>query len=215
MAESKLKNIQALKQMMDGTHRTQTKKTFGFSDTESEKEKNKVREIGEVWQTHDINGNIIWWTQHKGFRSKSNVSPELQRMYQEIRDYQNKFPNCRKETCTCIQPSRLDLKFKKMLGMCEECLISMETSLKIQGKFNEYAMQKMKANAEAFFKQADQEVEIIKKEIFNINFAGDENETNPVEKWSFQDPDSFVKKIDEDYADFKRKTLDKFQTGGN
>lgn len=215
MAESKLKNIQALKQMMDGTHRTQTKKTIGFSDVEAEKERNKVREVGEVWTTKDANGNDIWWTQHQGWRSKSSYPPETQKIFQEIIQYGKSFPNCQKETCTCIKPNHLDNKFRNIHGMCFDCVISMETKLKIQGKFDQYAIDKMKANAESFFNEADKEVEVIKRAVTNINFAGDENDVNPIETWSFQDPESFIEKIDEDYANFKKKTLESFERKEN
>ena len=94
--------------------------------------------------------------------------------------------------------------------MCEECLISYETHLKITGQFNEYAMNKMKANAEAFFVHADKEVEIIKDAVNDISFAGDENDVNPMEKWSFQDPEAFKAKIQEQYETFKQKTMEKF-----
>ena len=95
--------------------------------------------------------------------------------------------------------------------MCEECLIGYETHLKITGQFNEYAMNKMKANAESFFAQADKEVEIIKAAVNDINFAGDENDVNPIETWSFQDPEAYKQMIQEQYDTFKQKTLEKFK----
>jgi hypothetical protein len=68
----------------------------------------------------------------------------------------------------------------------------------------------MEANAKAFFEQADKEVEILKSELSNINFAGDENDINPIEKWGFQDEEAAKRSIDEKYAEFKTKTLEKF-----
>lgn len=207
---SKLKNIKALQQMIDGTHRTQTRKTFGFSDTSAAAEKNKRREVGEVWSESDASGNLKWITQMNGYRVTSNVHPDVQAEIEKIRTYLSSFPNCQKESCTCLRPTSLDHKFRKLVGMCEDCLISMETKLKIQGKFNEYALDKMKANAQAFFKQADKEVEILKAAITNIHFAGDENDVNPIETWSFQDPEAYKKMIDENYIKFKEKTMEKF-----
>ena len=37
----KLQNIKAVKQMLDGTHKFQTKKTIGFSDAKQKAKKNK------------------------------------------------------------------------------------------------------------------------------------------------------------------------------
>jgi hypothetical protein len=204
---AKLQNIKALKQMLDGNHRMQTRKTIGFSDA---KDTAKIREVGEIWEETDQHGNTIWWEQKQGYRVKYGVHPEIAQTLREAQEYLSSFPNCQKETCTCKQPTRIDEKFRKLVGMCEDCLISYETSLKIKGEFNEYAMKKMEANAKAFFEQADKEVEVLKREISNIHFAGDENDVNPIETWKFQDEESYKKFIDEKYNEFKTKTLEKF-----
>jgi len=210
---SKLQNIKALNEMLRGEHRTQTKKTFGFSDVETTAEKNKKREVGEIWEEKDHNGNSIWFQQHEGFRSRSSVHPDISKIFQEMRDLSTKFPNCPKETCTCTKKTRLDEIFRRKVGMCEDCVISMETRLKIQGKFDEYAVAKMRANAEAFFKDADKEVEVLKRAIMNINVAGDETDNaNVVETWSHPDPEGFAEMIGSQYANFKNKVFEKFDS---
>jgi len=208
MAESKLQNIKALNQMLEGNHRLQTKKTIGFSDVHSASEKNKKREVGETWEEKDLSGNIVYWTQNQGFRTKSNVSPEMSKFYSDIREEQYKFPNCQKETCTCKSPTSLDQKFRRIVGMCHDCLVGFETKLKIQGKFNEYALDKMKANAEAFFKQADKEVEVIKESFKEVAFVNSEH--GDVEKWEGLDSEKLIEKVDTDYKKFKEKTMEKF-----
>ena len=51
MAKSnKLQNIKAIKEMLAGTHKFQTKKTIGFSDAKESAEKNKKRNIGDIWE---------------------------------------------------------------------------------------------------------------------------------------------------------------------
>lgn len=207
---AKLQNIKALKQMLDGNHRTQNRKTIGFSDAT---DKSKVRTVGEVWSETDINGYQFWWEQKEGYRVKTSLHPSVAQSLREANEYLKSFPNCQKETCTCKQPSRIDEKFRKMVGMCEDCLISFETKLKIRGEFNEYALKKMEANAAAFFDQADKEIEVLKREISNINFAGDENDVNPIETWAFQDEASYKKFIDDKYTEFKTKTMQKFNSG--
>lgn len=212
---SKLKNVKALNEMLSGNHRTQTRKTFGYSDAKAVEERNKKREVGEVWEVKDASGNSFWFEQFEGHRVKTNVHPSVSKMMQEMRTWLHSFPNCPKDVCTCKNPSRLDEKFRRLSGMCEECLISYETSLKIKGEFNEYALSKMKANADAFFKQADAEVEVLKRELSNINFAGDETDNNNVvEKWAFQDADSYKQMIEDQYSNFKRKTLEYFENKG-
>ena len=44
MSKSKLQNVKAVKELLAGTHKTQTNKTFGFIG-----KSNKKREIGDVW----------------------------------------------------------------------------------------------------------------------------------------------------------------------
>jgi len=210
MSESKLKNIKALKQMLEGNHRLQTKKTIGFSDTHSESEKNKKREVGETWEEKDASGNIIYWTQQRGYRTKSNVSPEMSKFYEQIREEQYKFPNCQKEECTCKVPSNLDQKFRRIVGMCHDCLVSYETRLKIQGKFNEYALEKMKANAEAFFVQADKEFEVIKEAMKDVSFVNSEH--GDVEKWDNSNSEELIERVSDQYQKFKEKTLSKFES---
>lgn len=207
---SKLQNIKALNQMLEGNHRLQTKKTIGFSDTHSESEKNKKREVGETWEEKDASGNIIYWTQRKGYRTKSNVSPEMSKFYEQIREEQYKFPNCQKEECTCKVPSNLDQKFRRIVGMCHDCLVSYETKLKIQGKFNEYALEKMKANAEAFFVQADKEFEVVKKAMKDVSFVNSEH--GDVEKWDNSNSEELIERINNHYQRFKEKTLAKFES---
>lgn len=207
---SKLKNIKALNEMLSGNHRTQTRKTHGFSDTKYQTERSKVREVGEVWEEIGADGKTIcWWKQEQGYRVKYNVHPDISKSMDAVREYLRSFPNCQKETCTCTSPTNLDKKFRAIMGMCEDCTISMETRLKIEGKFNEYALNKMKANAEAFFKQSDVEVEILKSQFKNMGIV--DSEFGDVEKWTLEDLDGMLEKIDNSYNDFKTKTLGKLE----
>ena len=133
MATTKLKNIKAVNEMLLGTHRTQTRTTVGFSDTGTSTEKNKKREVGETWEEKNASGNIEYVTQKEGYRIRSNVSPEMSAYYEKIREELKSFPNCQKEGgCTCKSPSVLDEKFRKIVGMCHDCLVTYETKLKIR-----------------------------------------------------------------------------------
>ena len=103
---AKLKNIKAVKEMIAGNHRTQTKNTVGFDE---QKEFVK-REVGEQWTDND--GNI--WEQKKGYKVKLGKLSEL-------RDSLKDFPNC-KEGCTShMNPTRNDLRMKVIHGMCLDC----------------------------------------------------------------------------------------------
>lgn len=209
MAESKLKNIKAVKEFLDGSHRRQTNKTFGWSDAQANAEKSRTKEIGEIWSEVDLKGNTIWWEQKSGYRVKYGVHPEVSKSLNKIKEYLASFPNCQKEVCTCLQPSNLDLKFKRMMGMCHDCLVKLETDLKIKGEFNDYAIQKMKANAEAFFKQSDIEVELMKRELANVSYVTSEH--GDIESWKNENLDQMLENIDKSYSEFKEKTFMKLE----
>lgn len=202
---SKLQNIKTIQKMLDGTSRWQTRTTVGFSDVNSVKEKNKDREEGEIWEEKTGEHSSIWWRIENGFKVRYTVHPETADYLQKVRQENKKFWNCPKETCTCINPKPIDEKLRKKTGMCEDCLISFETKLKIQGKFNQYAVEKMKNNALSFFKQADQDVEQIKNELGQeITFV---NEQGDVEKWGTDGKTNLLERIDNEYNKFKESVL--------
>ena len=58
---AKLKNIKAVKEMLGGEHKTQTKKTISFSDKVFVK-----REVGETW----IDNKNQKWEQRNGYKVK-------------------------------------------------------------------------------------------------------------------------------------------------
>jgi hypothetical protein len=61
---AKLQNIKAIKQMLDGTHRMQSKTTVGY-----EGDKNtSTKEVGETW----IDANGKEWIQKDGFKISVN-----------------------------------------------------------------------------------------------------------------------------------------------
>lgn len=204
---SKLKNLKAIGEILDGTHRTQTRKTFGWSDSSSTAEKNAKHEVGDVWiETNPITGVTYRWEQKDGYRVKTFEN--LDESVKDIREYLSTFPNCPREVCTCKSPMPLDKKFRNILGMCHDCVVEMETKLKINGKFNEYAIDKMKRNAESFFKQSDQEVEQLKKELSNpINFV--EGVDGRTETWTSENPQFLIDQIDEQYNQYKSKIKEK------
>lgn len=204
MATSKLKNIKALQEMIGGTHRTQTRKTFGFNA----EDKSQIRKVGEIWSEKTAQGNEIWWEQKDGYRIKHHFHPEVSSQMDKIREYLYTFPNCPKEICTCNRPTRLDQRFKKIMGMCHDCVVSMETKYKIEGKFDQYAIEKMKANAQAFFNEADKEVELLKDSFKHISFVSGVEGTE--EKWTMENVEDFIQNIDEQYKNFKTQLLEKY-----
>jgi len=157
----KLQNTKAVQQMLDGTHKFQTKKTVGFSDAEIVAKRNERHEVGDTWEETDSSTGITYiYEQRDGFRvKKTKASDALQSIREEIRA----FPNCRKETCTCIGTHQLDQKMRKIHGMCFDCTIEMEHELKKEGKFEEYEQSKIRENKLAWLAAAERDVAMLKQ----------------------------------------------------
>lgn len=201
---SKLQNIKAIRQMIEGNHWTQTRTKVGFSDTDVSAEKNKKREVGDIWEEYDEFGNVVCvWEQKKGYRVRSGV---LKDEVQAIRDYLNAYPNCL-EDCKTTEYSKLDQRFRAKFGRCSDCQFRLETKMKLEGTYDEYEKSQMMENAKAFFKTADVEIDVVtnqlKGELHYANVGGD------VEKWS-GDP-GMADKIKNEYEEYKKIALQKIE----
>ena len=189
---AKLKNIKAVKEMIAGNHRTQTKNTVGFDE---QKEFVK-REVGEQWTDND--GNI--WEQKKGYKVKLGKLSEL-------RDSLKDFPNC-KEGCTShMNPTRNDLRMKVIHGMCLDCVVEMEHSLKMEGKYEEYERSKILENAKAWLKQAELEKDTIKLAM-QARFV---NEDGSLEEWDGMSWGEMEEKIENEFRTFRENFIQKLE----
>ena len=210
----KLQNIKAVQQMIDGTHKFQTKKTIGFSDAKSAAKKSEIHNVGDIWEEVDpITGAVTIIEQKDGFRIRKSKNSDA---LQQVRDYLRTFPNCQKESCTCVKPSHLDEKMRKVNGMCYDCTITFEHELKMSGEFEEYAREKVKNNAIAWVKQAEQEVELLKKvytEASKIVTNSDGLTENMDAKMSAEEFEETIQKnFDLFKEDFFKKLNDNFKT---
>ena len=198
----KLQNIKAVKQMLDGTHSFQTKKTHGFSDAKQKAEKNKRRDIGETWE-EKIGNTVYIIEQQDGFRVKKPKNS----VSKEIRDYLNSYPNCKKDCCkTTFGP--VDEKMRVIHGMCLDCVIDMEHELKKQGKYEEYERQKMTENAKSWLRKAEQDVNML-KEAYTQTSSTVMNADGHVEHWSAKmTSEEFEEKIQNEFSKFKTKFLE-------
>jgi hypothetical protein len=187
----KLKNIKAVSEMLEGKHKTQTKKTIAFDGKEVVR-----REVGELWT--DTKGQE--WEQRKGYKVKVG---KLAKLREELKG----FPNCRKDVCTCIDAGQADLKMKAYHGMCLDCVVEMEHDLKLKGEYDEYERTKLLNNAEAWLKEAEVEKEVLKSTI-KASFI---NEDGSIEEWDGLSEDEMVTKIDEGFKTFKTNFIDKLK----
>ena len=83
----------------------------------------------------------------------------------------------------------------------------MEHELRKQGKYEEYEQNKTKANAEAWIKKAEQDVEMLKK-AYTESQQFVTNSDGLVETWAAQmTPEEFEEKVEKQFAEFKEKFL--------
>jgi hypothetical protein len=208
----KLQNVKAVQQMLDGTHKFQTKKTVGFSDAKSKAAQAEYHEVGDIWEETDAHGNTYVVEQRDGFRIRKTKNSDL---FQSVRDELHAFPNCRKETCTCIGTHHLDQKMRKLHGMCFDCVIEMEHELKKEGKFEEYERNKIRENALAWLRDAERDVELLKQAYTQVQqFVS--NSDGQIEHWSAKmTPEEFENTIQKQFNQFKENFLAKLNKKEN
>lgn len=195
-ADSKLRNIQAVKQMIAGTHKFQTKTSVSFADV---KKPEPDRQVGDTWT--DEEGNT--WEQRQGYKIKKGV-------FDQLRQELNSFPNCRKETCTCKTPSRADYKMRTYHGMCLDCVVDMEHELKLEGRYAEYEKTKMKQNAMGWLRDSEQEVEELK---FAIKKAPEfVTVDGNVNTWELEyDPEKMAASITEQFDKVRQQIFTQYE----
>ena len=197
---AKLNNIRAIRQMLDGTHRMQTKKAVSFSES-FDKEKYQKREVGDVWT--DEKG--VEWEQRAGFKIKKGKLDEIRDML-----IANRMP----ATCPkCNQPmtKRLDEKFWKLEKRCFDCQIDFEHNLRIEGKFHEYERNRILQNAEAWLADAEKDAKEIIETFRNpLTFA---NADGTFEEWAGgKSAEEVAEQIEKEFNEFKTNFLEKLKT---
>jgi hemerythrin-like domain-containing protein len=209
----KLQNVKAVREMLQGTHKFQTKKSIGFSDVESSAKQSEKHAVGDVWEEHDPATNTTHvLEQRDGFRiKKSKLTDTLQAVRDEIRS----FPNCRKETCTCSGKHPVDKKMQKIHGMCFDCTIDMEHELKKAGEFDAYEKNKIRENALAWLASAERDVAML-KEAYTTATKFVTNSEGEKESWSAKmTPEEFEETVQKQFDIFKENFLNKLNKENN
>lgn len=205
MSNPKLQNIKAIKQLLTGNHRWQTRTIKGWEP----KKDFKVRQVGDVWEETTSTGAIIEWEQMQGYKRRRHKNmKELLDLQLTLKEYPNCYEDCEKKTTK--KYSRYDEETRVSSGMCLDCLAKFETHLMVKGEFSEYKREKDLASALAFFKDAEKEKEIIKEAVSTIEFM---EENGRPEKWTMENKEAFLQKIDNDFEKLKRKILEPLENG--
>lgn len=188
---TKLRNIDAIKKMLDGTHRTQTKKTVSLNV----KEAPIKREVGERW----IDENGKEWEQKEGY--KITVTKALDILAQ------NRMPDTCPKCSQGMSKKHLDERMWRIHNMCFDCVIEFEHQLRIEGKYDDYEKQKVKENALAWLRDAEKDVEDL---VNAYKYASFVNQDGSVEKWSGGlSPEDFEAKVRGEFEKFKTDFVNK------
>lgn len=197
-AIDKLKNTQAIGQMLSGTHKSQTKTVVGFEAPDQY----IVRQIGESWEELDMYGQVkCIWEQKDGYRIKH---PPNYKAFEQLRIEMREYPNCFGTDCKTKTKTRLDERFRNIHGMCADCVAKMETKLKITGKYEEYEREKMKNNAQAFFNSADVEMQRLADSL--SSGSGVAHSDGTIEQWLGNT--GLAEEIYNEYTQFKQLALE-------
>jgi hypothetical protein len=198
---NKLQNVKAIKQMLSGEHKTQTRKSTYFGNTNQEIQKDEILETFEngdpkVWIEIKPNGTRMKVTQHDGFKSREPENSIMEDVRNTLR-VPDKCPECGKDMRD--HEKALNFKFYFKRGKCFECVLKEERKIKDQGPeaWEKYQKNIMLANAESWFKDTDKEVEIIKTQAKETLWQNADGESGQV------DMSHLLKKIDKDYKKLK------------
>ena len=205
-AEDKLQNVKAIKQMLDGTHKSQTRKIHGYSDASTTAKQNEKHEVGDVWFETDAKTGTEWRIEQKdGFRVKQPAN-SIREHVKDILTAPENCPCCGKKMKN-VDEERLNLKFYFMHKKCFSCVLKEETLIRAKGKeaWDEYCRKKMLANAKSWMKDADKEVELLKEKVTETYWQNADGEMGEV------DITSFVKRMDKDYKKVKKNILNSLE----
>ena len=195
---AKLRNIEAIRKMLDGTHKTQSRKTVSFSDVQMTTD--ETRKVGDTWT--DDNG--VEWEQRNGFKIKKGKLDELRSLI-AVNSMPKDCPKCGKE-----MKHRNDIKFWKLEKHCFDCQVAFEHNLRIEGKFDAYQKQKVYENAMAWLKYAEQEAKDIIEAFRNpATFVYVEGN---FEKWAGgKTAEEVAAQIEQEFEQFKTNFIEKYK----
>ena len=205
---NKLQNVNAVKQMLAGEHRTQTKKSIYTGKTKKDIPVLDILEKFEngkpkVWLETDAKGFKTRITQHDGFKSREPENSILKSI-QSILKVPTTCPGC--GTNMRKKEKQLNFKFWFKRKKCFSCVVSEETKIRQQGPaaWSEHEKTIMQSNAEAWFKDSDKEVEILKTQVKETAWENADGDRGEV------DITSFIEKMENDYLELKSNIRSSF-----
>ena len=205
MGSNKLRNVEAVKKMMMGTHKSQTRKTFGFTDAKQKAAKVKKREVGDVWEEKDpVSGTIHVWEQKEGFRVKRSKNWEAMDEIRNSMTVPEKCPHC--DTRMRNHEKKLNFKFWFTRKKCYSCVLAEESKYRMKGPeaWKEYQNSIMSKNVESWLRDAEREMEIAAEKVTETYWQNADGRTGEIDitQWN--------EKVRKDFEEFKAKLLKEY-----
>jgi len=198
---NKLQNVKALKQLLKGEHKSQTRQSHYFGKIKTEIPEEDILERFEdgkpkIWIETNEKGSRTRVTQHDGFKSREPEN-SIRESIKDILRVPDECPKC--GTNMREKEKALNFKFWFKRQKCFGCVLQEEREIKSKGEdaWKKYQNKIMKSNAESWFKDCDKEVAILKTQMKETVWQNAQGERGEI------DISEMVKKIDKDYKNLK------------
>jgi len=182
MEESQLKrefnrrDVQRMRNIITKDYSAKTTTQIGYTKVQAE------RKEGDVWEEGDKQ-----WTLKNGIKQTVTRFDELKK----VMSLPLACPKCGK----AVKSTMLNKKMWPIHKMCFDCVIDMETELKREGKFEEYARDLVTKGAKTYIKDLENALLDLVKESNDVFVT----EHGDIEKWAGKgiDNDKLSKEIQE------------------
>lgn len=157
-------------------------------------------QVGYEKQTEDHVEGDIWEEGEKTWTIKDGVKQNITKLDEVKRLARMPFlcPNCSKP-----MKHLNDKKMYPIHKMCFDCVVVMESRLKIQGKYEEYAKNMVTKNIVTHIEEAEQFIEEFAKSYTNESYV---TEQGDIEQWEGGvDKDKMVEKWKEELKEMKER----------
>ena len=158
-------------------------------------------QVGYIKSSADYKEGDVWEENGKQWTIKNGIKMTISKLDLVKKSLQIPLvcPNCGK----AMKKKNLDTKMYSIHKQCFDCVIKMETKLRLEGKYEEYAKNIMQRNASGFIKDLEQ---ILEDMINDTTAQHIVNENGETEVWGGGDSTGMVQEFKEYIAKIKDAT---------
>lgn len=140
---------------------------------------------------------------------KSVEIEERKKKQERLKELRKKYNTLKCPVCGNLLSRPQDKKFVRMTGKCMSCKIEEDTSMKLEGTFEEYQFNFMYNNLLAFLNNAEKDIDVLKRALSDAEYVNDDGS---VEKWELPySKEEMEQKIEDDFESFKNDLLERYK----